>query len=348
MKRQFPAWVGYGITWAALMGLSVLPTIFFGGWNFLLKESGPYLLYYFLYWGVVSALILLFISKQKQAAFDAPLRDLSQAAKKVAGGDFSVYLQPRHAADRYDYIDVMFQDFNKMVQDLGSLETMKSDFIASVSHEIKTPLANIQGYAMALDTKKLTKNERAEYTKTILESSEKLNRLVANILKLNRLENQSVELNIESYDLCAQLSECILSFEEKISNKKLKIEVEMDDRATIDADKSMVEIVLNNLLSNAIKFSEVGRKIIVKQTSTDKDVVVNVQDFGPGMDAETMSKIFDKFYQADESRSNEGNGLGLSLVGKIVDLVDGEIWVESEVGKGSTFIVKLKHFVNIL
>ncbi|MFV0484802.1 MAG: ATP-binding protein [Candidatus Saccharimonadales bacterium] len=341
VKLRRSSVAGYFLTLVVFIVLSMLPTIIFGGFDLLFRESGPYVVFYMVYWAVVVAVVLAIISKQKQSTFDKPMKELSEAAKKVAEGDFSVYLAPRHTADRYDYIDVMFQDFNKMVQDLGSLETLKSDFIASVSHEIKTPLANIQSYSSALKTQKLTKSEQEDYINTIQESSEKLNNLVANILKLNRLENQTVELNIESYDLCRQLSECVLGFEKEINAKELKLKIDMDDRATIDADKSMLEMVWNNLLSNAVKFCKTGGTIAVKQTSTNNQVVVEISDMGIGMSEEAMRRVFEKFYQSDNSRSNEGNGLGLSLVGKVVDLVGGTITVESELNKGSKFTVKL-------
>lgn len=332
---------GYLLTLASFMLLAIFPTLLFGGFDIILQESGPYLLFYIAYWVIVVAVILTVISKQKQKTFDQPMQELSKATKKVAEGDFSVYLAPRHTSDKYDYIDVMFQDVNKMVQDLGSLETLKSDFIASVSHEIKTPIATIQSYAKALKTQTLTKAERAEYITTIQESSEKLNNLVANILKLNRLENQTVELSVGSYDLCRQLSDCILSYESKLNAKNLTLEVDMDDRATIDADKNMLEIVWNNLLSNAIKFSRPGGTLTIKQTSTNGHVSVSIGDTGHGIGKEAAKHIFDKFYQEDSSHSNEGNGLGLSLVGKIIDLVDGTIEVQSTPGEGSTFTVKL-------
>ena len=343
IKIKRNSWLGYVLMFIALIILSALPAVFFSDFDIelLYNESGKYALPYLAYWAVVALIVLTIIAIQKRKLIDEPLQKIGLAAKEVAEGDFSVYLAPRHSKNRYDNMDVIFEDFNKMVQDLGSLETMKSDFIASVSHEIKTPLANIEGYTSALKSSKLTKAERNEYIDTIIESSDKLARLVTNILKLNRFENQTVELNIKTYDLCRQLSDCVISFEDHIAAKKLQLDVKMDDIATIETDKTMLEIVWNNLLSNAIKFSKTGGRLSIKQESTDRTVTVSICDEGVGMNGKQLEHIFDKFYQADSSRSNDGNGLGLSLVCKIIEILNGEIIVKSEPQKGSSFTVNL-------
>lgn len=293
------------------------------------------------YWAIVSLIFCLLICYQRYKGYDLPMRKMSEAAKEVAGGDFSVYLEPIHRPNKKDYIDVMFEDFNKMVEELNTIETLKSDFIASVSHEIKTPLSVIQGYAMALQKESLTYQQRIDYTKTIISASEKLTALISNILKLNKLENQEIQIKGEPYDLCRQLCDCALSFEELWEKKHLEMIVDMEDRAIIEADESMLEIVWNNLLSNAIKFSDVGGTITLSQTSDDECILVTIRDTGCGMDQMTMQKMFDKFYQGDTSHSTEGNGLGLALSMKVLELVKGNIKVKSELGIGTTIVVTL-------
>ena len=266
---------------------------------------------------------------------------LAEAAGRVADGDFSVYISPFHTSDKLDYLDLMIMDFNRMVEELGSIETLKTDFASNVSHEMKTPIAIIKNYAELLQAEHIGEEQRKEYAKSVENAAARLSDLIGNILKLNKLENQRIMPDIKVYDVCRQLCECILQFEEAWDENEIELETEMEDAAMIRADASLVELVWNNLLSNAIKFTQPGGQVIVRQTSDEKQIRISVSDTGCGMSRESIEHIFDKFYQGDTSHAKEGNGLGLALVQRVLELMDGDIQVISEEGKGSVFTVVL-------
>ena len=294
-----------------------------------------------IYWISVSAALTLLTHWQIKKNYDQPMQKLAKATRDVASGDFSVYVRPLHTADKADYLDVMIMDFNKMVEELGSIETLKTEFFSNVSHEIKTPLAVVQNYAELLQGDRLTEGQRKEYAASIIQSTKKLTGLIANILKLNRLEQQKIQPAPERYDLCAQLSMCALQFEEIWEAKEIRFEADLDDCATIVADESLLELVWNNLLSNAMKFTGKGGTVTLTQTSTQDEIIVSVTDTGCGMTEETLRHIFDKFYQGDTSRATEGNGLGLSLSLRVLQLSGGTITAKSVLGEGSEFTVRL-------
>lgn len=306
------------------------------GWNEVMQSAVP-----ILYWGMIAVGLTLFTRREMRRTYEEPMHMLAEAAKKVADGDFSVYVPALHTADKLDYLDIMILDFNKMVEELGSIETLKTDFVSNVSHEMKTPIAIIKNYAELLQAEHIADEQRKEYAKSVENAAVRLSDLIGNILKLNKLENQRITLDIKVYDVCRQLCECILQFEEAWDKKEIDLETEIEDVAMIRADASLVELVWNNLLSNAIKFTEPGGQVTVSQTSDGKQIRISVSDTGCGMSRESIEHIFDKFYQGDTSRSKEGNGLGLALVKRVLELIDGEIQVVSEEGKGSTFTVVL-------
>jgi len=269
------------------------------------------------------------------------MRTFGEAARKVAMGDFTVRIPPLRKDGKKDSIEVIFDDFNTMVEELAGIETMRDDFIANVSHEIKTPLSLIQSYATALLDGALQAEERVDYARTIADASQKLSLLVSNILKLNKLENQGIIPESRFFDLSEQIRCCAVSFAEQWEKKDISFEADLDE-IRVCYDESMLEIVWNNLLSNAVKFTGPGGKIFVSLKARDGLAVVSVADTGMGFDGETQMHIFDKFFQGDSSRACEGNGLGLAMVKKTIELLGGTISVDSAPGHGSTFTVCLK------
>ena len=315
-------------------GLNVLTEKF--EWNQLMQILVPVL-----YWAAVAGGLTLFTKRRIEKTYDIPMKQLAEATDKVAHGDFSVFVPTTHTIEKRDYLDVMIMDFNKMVKELGSIETLKTDFVSNVSHEIKTPLAIIKNYSTMLKKQDISAEMREEYINTIIGATDKLAALVSNVLKLNRLENQLIEVPPEPFDLCHQLCDCALQYESLWEKKQIQFNVEIEDRAMITADESMLELVWNNLLSNALKFTPPGGTITLCQSSDAHTITVSVSDTGCGMDETTMRHIFDKFYQGDTSHLGEGNGLGLALAQRVVERLDGTLSVKSEIEKGSVFTVTL-------
>ena len=306
------------------------------GWSEIIQAHVP-----ILYWGAVAVGLTLFTRKKMRSTYEEPLHKMAEATRSVSEGDFSVYVPTIHTADKLDYLDVMILDFNKMVEELGSIETLKTDFVSNVSHEMKTPIAIIKNYAELLSAQHLEDGQRIEYAKAVETAATRLSELVSNILKLNKLENQKIMPEMEDYDICRQLCECILQFEDVWDEKEIELETEIEDMAMVKADESLMELVWSNLIGNALKFTEPGGSVAVRQTSEGDCIRIAVSDTGCGMSRESMKHIFDKFYQGDTSHSREGNGLGLALVKRVLELMDGDIQVVSEEGKGSTFTVTL-------
>lgn len=321
------------------VGLIVLATQ--KGWNDTLQILIP-----ILYWGLIALGLTIYTGMRVHKAYAKPIEIMAKATSKVANGDFSVFIPPQNTTDKIDYIDTMFSDFNKMVEELGSIETLKTDFFSNVSHEIKTPLSVIQNNAELLKSDTITEGQRTQCIENILHATKRLSGLITNMLKLNKLEKQVIKPKPEPYDLCIQLCDCALQFENQWEKKDIEFIADMEDRAMIKADAELLEIVWTNLLSNALKFTPSGGTITITQTSDEEKVTVSVMDTGFGMDSQTQKRIFDKFYQGDTSHSTEGNGLGLALVLRILELSEGTITVKSELGKGTNFTVTLPISMN--
>ena len=299
-------------------------------------EIGIWCLLYILVGGFFSSLLIYYV---KGRVFANRIKDICNASRKVAKGDFSVRV-PEVFDKPKSEIDYLTYNFNKMVRELSSLENMKNDFVADVSHEIKTPLSVIQGYADLLQTKGLSEEERAEYVELISASISNLTALVTNILKLNKIENQQI-VKKEYYYLDEQVCTCLLNFEDAIAEKNIEIKADLPE-LKVYTDKALLEIVFNNLFSNAVKFTEYGGKISVSLCRKGKNIEIVVKDNGCGMNKQTQRRIFDKFYQGDTSHSEAGNGLGLALVDRVVSLLESDITVKSKEGKGSEFKILLK------
>jgi len=279
---------------------------------------------------------------RRKITVDRPAQKIIEAADKMMRGDFSVRIKLRRNHDADDRFTEIAECFNRMAEELSGTETLRSDFIANVSHELKTPLAVIQNYGKLLSSPAISENERIEYANAITDASRRLASLITNILKLNKLENQQITPNCEVYDLGEQLCECLLAFESVWEEKNIEIDTDIDEDVKVNADKEMLSLVWNNLFSNAMKFTEAGGRVTLSLKSDGNSATVRVSDTGCGISPEVGRHIFDKFYQGDSSHAGEGNGLGLALVKRVIDLTESDITVESEKGKGTTFTVRLR------
>lgn len=277
---------------------------------------------------------------RRKITVDRPVKNILDATNKIAAGNFSVRLQIVHSYRHYDEYDYIMENLNKMAAELSRTEVLHSDFISNVSHELKTPLAVIRNYADMLQSGSLDEETRGRYARTLSDASKRLASLVSNILKLNKLENQELKPELEKIKLDEALAETVLQFEDIIESKGLSLECDLEE-TEIFSSADYLELVWNNLLSNAVKFTDGGGRISVSLKNENGRAVVRVADTGCGISRETGAHIFEKFYQGDTSHSGEGNGLGLALVKKVIDVLGGEISVESEPGKGSVFTVVL-------
>ena len=293
---------------------------------------------------ILSTFCTVFDWIRRKIMVDRPTKKILSATDKIAEGDFSTRLEITHEYGKYNEYDLIMENLNKMATELEQNEVLKTDFISNVSHEIKTPLAVIQNYATLLQDESLDSESRKNYAKTLIGASKRITDLITNILKLNKLENQQIQEKQEKFNLTEALGESVVEFEPLFEKKNIELNCDFDD-VVIFSSKSLLEIVWNNLVSNAIKFTNDGGKIDVLLKQKEKDVEIKVRDTGCGMTSEVGAKIFEKFYQGDTSHLTQGNGLGLALVKKVIDILGGEISVQSEVGKGSEFTILLKDVV---
>lgn len=295
------------------------------------------------FWNVILITFLFKLADyiRRKIMVERPTKIITEATEKIMSGDFSVRIKSMQSSGMEGFNQIA-EAVNQMAEELGSVETLRTDFIANVSHEMKTPLAVMQNYGTLLQATELSNEKRIEYAKGVTDASRRLAEMMTNILKLNRLENQQIFPEITEFDLGEQLCECLLQFENVWEKKNIEIDTDIAEDIKIEADAELLSLVWNNLFSNAFKFTGEGGTVSVSLTATEHHAIIKVKDTGCGMTAEVGAHIFEKFYQGDTSHSAQGNGLGLALVKRVIDIMQGEIDVESTVGIGTTFTVKIR------
>ena len=282
---------------------------------------------------ILGVLLAVFIFR----GYLAPLSRLMQATQSVAAGDYSVRVEMRGARGEVaEYI----RSFNKMAEELSSVALLRMDFVNTFSHEFKTPLISIRGFAKLLQNDDLTPQQRQTYTDTVVQQSERLAAMSTHILELAQYENTEIVSGKAVYSLDEQLRRCVRQQERDWLKKGLTVEGDLD-RVDYYGNEELAERIWSNLLSNAIRFTPAGGQITIVLRQGEGEVTVSVSDTGIGMDEDTQQHIFDKFYRAAAYSDTRGNGLGLSIVRRAVALCGGQIAVFSRPGKGSTFTVTL-------
>lgn len=273
-----------------------------------------------------------------------PIQEFGKAFDEIARGNFSYRLE---ATARFEDINKMIERLNAMTYDLAHIETLRSDFVANVSHEFKTPLAAIEGYATLLQNDTLTKEKRDYYIEKILENTRRLTGLSGDVLALSKLENQGVAMDNREFRLDEQLRKAVIVLEDKWSAKNIEFDMELPKQMYYGSESLLSQVWLN-ILDNAIKCSYEGGVISISIDEMETEIIVSIKDRGIGMSPEVQKHIFEKFYQGDASRQTEGNGLGLALVKRILELCNGTIEVESREREGTVFSVRLRKADSLL
>ena len=343
MKKKLIHWLSrFGIGVALFSFIVVVNFVLFFSYEQHFNFKGHYGLIIIV--GNIIFLALLFTiadAVYHYVTVKKPMKRIRKELDKVVAGDFSVRIDYIKGPDSGNEIDDVITLLNDVIQELSGVETLRTDFIANVSHELKTPMAAMQNYGTLLQSNDLSDETRIEYGKAITEQTRRLSALVTNILKMNKLENQQIYPNAEVYDISEQLCECMLEHEAVWEEREIDIETDIQEGLMVEADKELLSLVWNNLFSNALKFTEAGGTVSLRAYADEAFVYVEVKDTGCGISPETGANIFKKFYQGDTSHATKGNGLGLALVKRVMDICKGEISVSSQIGKGSTFTVCL-------
>ena len=296
-------------------------------WDVFLKSLGI-ILPMILFISVVNFITSRYFAKQAT--------DLANGLEKAASGDYHAKLDPSKSA----VFAVAYNNFNKLEEELKKANTLQDEFVNNYSHEFKTPITSIKGFAELLLDEDLDKKTRDKYLKIIVEESEKLTYLANSSILLTKLNSQGIVPNKKKFSLDEQIRRCLIVLEPECNKKKINLSCNLEEVEYFGSEELMEHLWMN-LINNAVKYTPEGGNVIVNLRSYSKTIMFSVIDSGIGMDKQEMKQIFNKFYQVDKSKTTKGLGLGLTIVNRIVQLVEGKIKVESEVGKGSIFTVTL-------
>jgi signal transduction histidine kinase len=312
--------------------LVVIIAKYVGGFFPVMQDKGVLLHVALLLCAAIGSLLMFYATK----FISRPIKNISETTKEIAKGNFDVKIN--YTSD--DEIGVLANNFNLMTEELKKIEYLRKDFITNVSHEFKTPIASIQGFVEMIKDENLARDKFHEYTDIIIEETKRLNNLSANILRISKLDNQVIQNKKTTFSLDEQLRKTILLFEEQWSKKQLELDIQLE-KVAFTGDEELVQQIWINLIGNAVKFSHQNGTVTISLKQVEDSGVVEIKDEGIGISEESKSRIFEKFYQADPSRSQTGNGLGLAIVKRIIEICKGTITFESKLDEGTCFTVTL-------
>ena len=288
---------------------------------------------------VMALFLTLIIRISRKIKIERPIKHILEATDRISAGDFSVRIPKRNGLRLGNEFDVIIENINSMAEELSGVETLRTDFISNVSHELKTPLAVIQNYATILQDPNLDDEKRIEYALSITQASRHLTSLITNILKLNKLENQQIFPQKQKFNLSEQITECLLDFETVWEEKEIGIEADIPDGIFLDSDPELLSLVWHNLFSNAFKFTPSGGKIHVELRPENGQILLSVTDSGPGVSSEDLPHLFERFYKGQGS-SEDSVGIGLALSRSILAAQNGTVKAENGSGGGARFTIR--------
>ncbi|MCR5715792.1 MAG: HAMP domain-containing histidine kinase [Lachnospiraceae bacterium] len=289
----------------------------------------------------ISLVLCIIDGIRRKYLVEKPVQLILEVTKRLSQGDFKARIENYPWGIGRDDFAQIAVNINRLAEELSTTETLKTDFISNVSHELKTPLAVIGNYSTMLQSENLSEEQRRTYAGAIEAQTGKLSELIGNILYLNKLEHQAISPKCAKFDLGEQLCECLVAYEHVWEEKQIELDTDIETAVEIDSDRELLSLVWNNLLSNALKFTEPGGTVSVSVRGGHDMAVVTIKDTGCGMDAETGRHMFDKFYQGDTSHATQGNGLGLALVKRVITILNAQIDVQSRRGEGTTIEVTI-------
>lgn len=334
LRRSTRVWFTVAMTVELVVNFAVsVGLAFFIGKVFGIEETTLLIIWLVIFNVIIGYSMTYYLGK----LFFEPITKLSNGMKEVSKGNFDISLE---ADTPFREIKDMYSSFNLMTKELGATEILQTDFVSNVSHEFKTPINAIEGYATLLQCNPDCSPEEATYTEKILFNTKRLSNLVGNILLLSKVDNKAIRSDVKKYRLDEQIRQAVLAFEREWTEKETELDIDLEE-AEFEGNESLMFHVWTNLIANAIKFTPKGGLLKIRLFFSEGKTVVTVEDSGPGIKSDSIEHIFDRFYQSDSSHKEEGNGLGLALVKNILLLEGGKVTAENRPEGGAKFTVIL-------